>query len=374
MGEAVGHDIALRALLQRVVADLVGGVERLLDVARLEQTLLVGVIGPDTGEAVGLQLDAHRKLVGIGLPHRPAHLVELGQDADEVLHVMPDLVRDHIGLGEITRGVELPFELVVEGEVDIDLVVARAVERPRRHAGEPAGRTDAPGEEHELRLLVGLAARLEDSAPDILRLGQHRSDELLHLVVALRRHLTLAGRHRNLPRPCLVEDLYRIDAEGLQDEEEHDQDDDAGNPAAARAADPHPARDAETGRVETARIVVLTAAVLDIVALPAALPAHPASPLSPSPAIIAANGRADNVQPPARIKRRGGRNQPPVLVTGPRRPHSAGLVATRTVAGLMPSTTIRPTSGKMAATQPRSSAEPRRSTSPPTIEPSATPT
>ena len=60
--EGLGHDRALRLALQRVVADLRGGVERRLDVARLEAPalLLLRTGRPDAGEAVGLQLDAAR--------------------------------------------------------------------------------------------------------------------------------------------------------------------------------------------------------------------------------------------------------------------------------------------------------------------------
>ena len=59
MREAVGHDITLRLLLQGIVADRGGGVKRVLDIALLEDLeALIGICGPDAGEAIGLQLDA----------------------------------------------------------------------------------------------------------------------------------------------------------------------------------------------------------------------------------------------------------------------------------------------------------------------------
>ena len=64
VGEAVGHDAALRLLLQAVVADGSGGGERLIDVVfidHLAAAILVGVIGPHAGQAIGLQLDPHRQ-------------------------------------------------------------------------------------------------------------------------------------------------------------------------------------------------------------------------------------------------------------------------------------------------------------------------
>src|SRR5579884_2775075 len=60
MREGVGHHIALRLPLQAVVADGGGGLQRLVDIAGIEEIApLLGAIGPDAGKAVGLQLDAH---------------------------------------------------------------------------------------------------------------------------------------------------------------------------------------------------------------------------------------------------------------------------------------------------------------------------
>ena len=55
--ERLGLDVALRALLERVVADLRRGVERLVDVAEVEDLAAVRVLRPRAGEAIGLQLD-----------------------------------------------------------------------------------------------------------------------------------------------------------------------------------------------------------------------------------------------------------------------------------------------------------------------------
>src|SRR5436190_1270856 len=87
------------ARYKRVVADLLGGVQRFLDITLFEKALLRGEMRPHAGEAVGLQFDAHRHLVGFRLAHGLPHLIELGQDAGEVLDMVADLVRDHIGLG-----------------------------------------------------------------------------------------------------------------------------------------------------------------------------------------------------------------------------------------------------------------------------------
>src|ERR1700719_829590 len=71
VGEGIGHDIALHLFLQPVVADRGGGLQRLVDVARLKEVvLLLGAVRPHAGEAVGLQLDSHLKLVGLDLARR----------------------------------------------------------------------------------------------------------------------------------------------------------------------------------------------------------------------------------------------------------------------------------------------------------------
>src|SRR3984957_3636549 len=71
VGEGVGHDVALHLFLQPVVADRGGGLQRLVDVARLKEVvLLLGAVRPHAGEAVGLQLDSHLKLVGLDLARR----------------------------------------------------------------------------------------------------------------------------------------------------------------------------------------------------------------------------------------------------------------------------------------------------------------
>ena len=65
---------------------------------------LVVEVRPHAGQAVGLQLHAHLQL---RWPSRssPARLLQLGLhlvgDAEQLLHVMADLVRDHVGLGEV---------------------------------------------------------------------------------------------------------------------------------------------------------------------------------------------------------------------------------------------------------------------------------
>ena len=96
---------------------------------------------PDTRQAVGLQFGV-RQLIGhagpllLGPPH-------LAVDAEDVLNVMAVLVGDHVHLGEIPRRAESRLQFVVEARIDIDLPIARAVERPGGGVSETAGRRTA---------------------------------------------------------------------------------------------------------------------------------------------------------------------------------------------------------------------------------------
>ena len=75
--------------------------------------------------------------------------VDLVAGPQQVLNVMPDLVGDHVSLGEIARGLELLFQLLKEAKVEVDLLIGRAVKRPDGRAGVAAGRSHSVSEEHK---------------------------------------------------------------------------------------------------------------------------------------------------------------------------------------------------------------------------------
>src|SRR5262245_20029751 len=81
--EGIRHDVTLRLLLDAIVADGACRVERALDVARLEDVLgFLRLVGPDAGEAVGLQFDADLNGVSLPLAHPLPHRVDLIHDAE----------------------------------------------------------------------------------------------------------------------------------------------------------------------------------------------------------------------------------------------------------------------------------------------------
>src|SRR5262245_1281247 len=274
--ERVRNHVALAAALQAIVSDGGRCLHGRLDVAGLDQPpLLLRVVRPDPGKAVGLQLDPHLELIGVGLVHGALHRLHPRQNAEQVLHVMTDLVRDHVGLRELAAlapdlaAAETPLEILKERGVEIDLMVDRTVERPHGGLGGPAGRARGAGEHDQGRRLVGFPRLREYLFPFRLGASQHGGHELAHLVGGRLRLRTLRGGLRLLLRAaaqlgqdlCPADQVERIDAQGPADETEHEERADADAPGATGA--------------KAARSTL--ALILDVVAAWQLIPAHVSS-------------------------------------------------------------------------------------------------
>src|SRR3954452_19720012 len=138
-------DLALRRLLDPVVADGRGRIESIGDLRVgecLEITRARRVVGPDACEAVGLELGPDRA------SGRTRAATGLRQEVQQVLDVVAVLMGKHVTLGErATLRAEPRAELLEEVEVEIDERVVRAVERPRGGAGGPAAAVRRTGEQ-----------------------------------------------------------------------------------------------------------------------------------------------------------------------------------------------------------------------------------
>src|SRR5688500_3526727 len=94
---------------------------------------------PHSGVAIGLELEADGKLIGLGgigllrLPH-----ARIG--AEHVLNVVAELVRHDIGTREVASCSEATFQLIEKTEIEVNSLVEGAVERPHRRLGWPAPR------------------------------------------------------------------------------------------------------------------------------------------------------------------------------------------------------------------------------------------
>ena len=83
---------------------------------------------PDTGEEVGLKFQSHGQFVGLLHARKPLAVVNIVADSQQLLDVMPHLMSDHIGLSKVARSSQADFHVVIEAQIDIHLLVRRAVE------------------------------------------------------------------------------------------------------------------------------------------------------------------------------------------------------------------------------------------------------
>ena len=140
MREFLRHDIALGLLLQPVIANRLGGSDRLLDIAGFQNVpFLIGIMGPHAGQKIGLEFQSHGKLV-LRIAGQLA-VLRLDADPQQVLHMMSDLMGDHVGIGKVAAGVEPVLQFVIEFEVDVDLLDRqgnRKGPRPHRPTRRPS--------------------------------------------------------------------------------------------------------------------------------------------------------------------------------------------------------------------------------------------
>ena len=152
MVECVGHGVALCLLLQVVVANLRCHVDALLDVALFERAKHpVVMVGPYTGEEVGLELQTYADAVALLLAHTAHLLMGVVEYSQQILHMVSHLVCNDVGIGKVAIGTQLSLHLCEEGEVDVYALVGRAVEGPRRSRSSTAARLYATGEEYQLK-------------------------------------------------------------------------------------------------------------------------------------------------------------------------------------------------------------------------------
>ena len=193
--EGVRVHAATRAALEAVVAHGLRRRERLLHVALLQVPRLVDALRPHARVAVGLQLQPHRQRVGL-VRALPAQPVDLRLGAQLLLHVVAELVGDHVRPREVAGRAELGLHVAIEGEVHVGPLVGRAVERPHLAAGRAAAGPHALAEEHELGALVAIAGAREDVLPGVLRAGEDVGAEVPEVALRVLRRVDRRGLRR----------------------------------------------------------------------------------------------------------------------------------------------------------------------------------
>lgn len=143
MGEGVGHHVAPGRLLQTVVAHRLRGIDYLLDIPFLEHVVtLLRMVRPGARQKVGLQFQPHPHLVALRLG-QAAPVDEIRQ-AEQMLNMVNDLVRDDIGRGKIPVHAELPLHLFEKRKIQINRLVSRQVKRPEAPWAIPPGTCVTP--------------------------------------------------------------------------------------------------------------------------------------------------------------------------------------------------------------------------------------
>lgn len=130
MSECVRNNISLRLLLKPVIADGTCRIQRLFNVTRLKDLLrFVGMIGPDPGKKIRLQLKTNRESLVLRFAQTLALSLHFRHDAELVLNVMPYFMGDDVRPGKIARRTEPSLELIKETHVEIYFLITRTVER-----------------------------------------------------------------------------------------------------------------------------------------------------------------------------------------------------------------------------------------------------
>ena len=77
-------------------------------------------------------------MIRFRLAQAPLRAVSFVHSAEQVLHVMSDLVGNHIGFGKITRRSEPLLQFIKKFKIQIDLFIAGAIERAHRSVSHAA--------------------------------------------------------------------------------------------------------------------------------------------------------------------------------------------------------------------------------------------
>jgi hypothetical protein len=171
--------------LEAVVADGRGGVKPGGDIASVDDSALARGIAPDSGQAVGLEFQADRELVGAaGVAF--FETVNFRLNAEQLLDVVADFMGHDVSLGKFARRTEAVAQFIEEAEIQIDLFVFGAVERPDLFAGKPASGPSSVAKENETGVVVRSSGGLrEHGVPGPLDIIENEGDELDFRLLAL---------------------------------------------------------------------------------------------------------------------------------------------------------------------------------------------
>jgi hypothetical protein len=114
--------------------------------------------------------------------------LHLGQNAELVLDVVTNLMRNHICLRELAgltahiATVKTPLKVLEEARVEIDLLVNGAIERTHSGLRKSAAGLRGSGKHHQGWRRVSLSGLSKNVGPLRFRAAEHCGNELSHLI------------------------------------------------------------------------------------------------------------------------------------------------------------------------------------------------
>jgi len=182
--EGFRRDGASRHLLQMVVPYGCRRAETIPNVLFMDNPALCSGVRPYTRQAIRLQLQHHGELISLPRIAR-LQLAHALFDAKDILDMMTKLMGDHIGLGKVCRAAADTPQLIPEAQIDVDLFVCRAVERPCLRLSRPTAGACVIPKQDELGMTISLTRLLrQQGLPLMLNVIEHIGDELRRTIVA----------------------------------------------------------------------------------------------------------------------------------------------------------------------------------------------
>src|SRR6516165_8220120 len=178
MRKRFGLHLAAHHLLDVIVAHRGSCSQRGFHVGTFEQAALLSGMRPNSCQAVGLQFHHHRESIA-RLGAALLQLPDLALNPGYFLDVMPHLVREHISLRELSGRAKALLQLIVKTQIDIDLLVGRAIKRACCRLCSAAPRCSGIAKEHELRVAIRHSCLLRQKLlPRLLGVVEHERNKL----------------------------------------------------------------------------------------------------------------------------------------------------------------------------------------------------
>src|SRR5688572_5543720 len=132
--------------------------------------------------------------------------------------MMTNLMRNHIRLRKVSGRVKPSPQFFIERQIDVDLLIARTVERTNSGARHSTRRLHAIRKQDQRRLAILTSILLEQVVPNVLRFSKDHRYVLLQLILFRTNRARALHTRRRIGRH-LFEQLPRISAEDQRDDD-----------------------------------------------------------------------------------------------------------------------------------------------------------